>query len=39
MEHQEILNLFNEASDSKFVARKCNIVNDHSDSNYDVGDE
>ena len=39
MEHQEILNLFNEASDSKFVARKCNIVNDHSDPNYDVGDE
>ena len=28
MEHQIILNLLNEASDSKFVTRKWNIVND-----------
>ena len=30
MEHQNILNLLNEASDSKFVTRKWNIVNDQS---------
>ena len=28
MEHQKILDLLNEASDSKFVTRKWNIVND-----------
>ena len=28
MEHPKILNLLNEASDSKFVTRKRNIVND-----------
>ena len=28
MEHQKILNLLNEANDSKFVIRKWNIVND-----------
>ena len=28
MEYQKILNLFNEASDSKFVTRKWYIVND-----------
>ena len=28
MESQKILNLLNEASDSKFVTRKWNIVND-----------
>ena len=39
MEHQKILNLLNEASDSKFVIRKWNIVNDQSNTNYDVGDE
>ena len=27
------------ANDSKFVARKCNIVNDQSNQNYDVGKE
>ena len=27
MEHQKVLNLLNEASDSKFVTRKWNIVN------------
>ena len=34
MEHQKILNLLNEASDSKFVAKKWNIVNDPSNANY-----
>ena len=28
MEHQEMLNLLNEASDSKVVTRKWNFVND-----------
>ena len=32
MEHQKILNLSNEANDSKFVIRKCNIVNYNSNS-------
>ena len=39
MEHQKILNLLNKANDSKFVARKWNIVNDNSKTNYDVGSE
>ena len=39
MEHQKILNLLNEASDSKFVTRNWNIVNDFSDANYSVGHE
>ena len=30
MEHQKILNLLNEANDSKFVTRKWNMVNDNS---------
>ena len=29
----------NEPNDSKFVARKWNIVNDQSNANYDVGYE
>ena len=33
MEHQKILNLLNEASDSKFLAMKCNIVIDNSKTN------
>ena len=37
MEHQKILNLLNEESNSKFVTRKWNIVNDQSNANYDVG--
>ena len=37
MEHQKISNLLNEASDSKFVTRKWNIVHDQSNGNYDVG--
>ena len=38
-EHQKILNLLNETSDSKFVTRKWNIVNDQSNANDDVGNE
>ena len=37
MEHQKILNLLNEANDSKFVTRKWNLFNDQSNANYDVG--
>ena len=39
MEHQKILNLLNEASDSKFASRKWGIVNDHPNANYYVGKE
>ena len=39
MEQQKILNLLNAASDSKFVTRKWNIVNDNSKSNYDATNE
>ena len=39
MEHQKLLNSLNEASDSKFVTKKWNIVNDQSNANYDVGNE
>ena len=39
MKHQRILNLFNEAKNSKFVTRKWNIVNDNSKANYGVGNE
>ena len=39
MEHQKILNLLNEASDSKFVTRKWNIVNDNSNANCVVANE
>ena len=39
MENQKLLNLLNEANDSKFVTRKWNIVNDHSKSNYDAANE
>ena len=37
MEHQKILNLLNEARDSKFVTRKWNIANDQSNGDYDAG--
>ena len=37
MEHQKILNLLNEASGSRFVRKKKNIVNDQSNTDYDVG--
>ena len=39
MEHQNILNLLNESSDSKFVTGKWNIANDQSNANYSVGNE
>ena len=39
MEYQKILNLLNESNYSKFVTRKCNIVNDNSNANYGVGKE
>ena len=37
MENQKILNLLNEARNSKFVIREWNIVNDQSNASYDVG--
>ena len=39
MKHQKILNLLNDANDSKFVKRKWNIVNDNSNSNYAAANE
>ena len=39
MEYQNILNLFNLASDTKFLTRKWNIVNDQSNANYNVENE
>ena len=39
MKRQKILNLLNEANDSKFVTRKWNIVNDNSKSNYAATNE
>ena len=36
MEHQKILNLMNQTSDSRFVTRKWNIVTDQSNGNYDA---
>ena len=39
MEHQKILNLFNEANDSKFVSRKWNMVNVNTKANYEKGNE
>ena len=39
MEHKKILNLLNDANDSKFVTRKWDIVNDNSNANYAVGNE
>ena len=39
MGDQKFLNLFNEASDSKFVTRKWNIVNHLSNGNYDAGNK
>ena len=37
MEHKNVLNVLNEANDSKFVTRKWNIVNNQSNANHDVG--
>ena len=39
MEKQKILNLLNEANDSKFVKRKWNIFNNNSKSNHDATNE
>ena len=40
MEHQKVLNLLNEASNSRFVMRTWNIVNDQSIStNYSAGND
>ena len=39
MGHQKILNLLNDANDSKFVTRKWNIVNGNSNSNYAAANE
>ena len=41
MEQQKIWNLLNRPSNSKFVARKWNIVSDQSNANmiYDVGNK
>ena len=37
MQHQKILKSLNEANDSKFATRKCNIVNDNSKTNFEEG--
>ena len=34
-----MINLLNEANDSKFVTKKWNIANDNSKTNYDVANE
>ena len=39
MEHGKILNLLNDASNSRLVAKKCNIINDNSNANYNVENE
>ena len=39
IKYQKTLNLVNQASNSKFVTRKWNTVNDHSNQNYDVANE
>ena len=39
MKHQKILNVLNEPSNSKFVTRKWNIVNNQLKANYNVGNE
>ena len=39
MEHQKILNLFNEADNIQFVTINCNIVNGQSNVSYKVGNE
>ena len=39
MEHRKILNLLNEANDSKLPTRKWNIANDNSNTNYGLGNE
>ena len=39
MEHRKILNLLNDANDSKIVTRRWNIVNNNSNSNYAATNE
>ena len=39
MKQQKILNLWNEAKDSRFVTRKWNIVDDNSEPNWDATNE
>ena len=39
MEHQKILNLLNEANDSKYVTRKWNIANDSWNAYYNAANE
>ena len=39
MKHKNILNLLNDANDSKFVTGKWNTVNDNSKADYDGGNE
>ena len=39
MEHQKILNLLNEASDSKFVTRNRHISSNQPNANYSVGNQ
>ena len=39
MERQKILDLLNEANNSKFVTRKWSIVNDNPKTNYDAANE
>ena len=39
MEQRKILNLLNEANDSKFLTRKWIIANGNSKSNYDATNE
>ena len=39
MKHQKILNLWNQANDSKFVTRKWNIVNNQPYTNCDARNE
>ena len=36
MEHQIITNSMNKANDTRFVTRKRNIINDQSNTKYDV---
>ena len=37
MKQKKNLNLLNKSTDSKFVKKELNIVNDQSNANYDVG--
>ena len=39
MQYQKILNLLNDANDSKFVTRKWKIVHDNAKTHYDAADE